>query len=491
MPTYGLSVTSNSIPTDVWNSASDAERTTIYTGFKENVERTVLNSTFGSGNWQINNSAILTRTGNDNRTNLELQAEVFSQVSIPPEQLPPALSPIDAPSNVTAGPVGQPITPSPQAVGFDNDPFEAERQAAEQRLANQEPVLTADDVGPLDPGVGAQLEFEQQQTRALSSATATEQQPVDTDNDPAVRALDEQSRTEAEQRVNEIYSPVNEAALQANLENLRQQPNRQIITTQSLQGDWRVRLSLAPGANYLYNDPEILSGGNNSILLPLVATNGVIFPYTPEISSAYRADYDTYNLVHSNYRGYFYKSSYVDAVNINAVFTAQDTNEADYLLAVIHFFKSATKMFYGKDSQAGAPPPLVFLNGLGAFQYNNHPCLISQFNYTLPSDVDYIRAGSSRFSGQNQLVQRPRQSVASNPISGAVNRLRNAFGFVPQGGQAPRPSPRSQSSANTTYVPTKITIQLSLLPVQTRRQVSQSLNVKDYASGTLLRKGYW
>ena len=83
-----------------------------------------------------------------------------------------------------------------------------------------------------------------------------------------------------------------------------------------------------------------------------------------------------------------YQGSYVDSVNVRASFTAQDTSEANYLLAVIHFFRSVTKMFYGQDAQRGAPPPLTYLSGLGDFQFNEHPCVISQFNYSLPADVD-------------------------------------------------------------------------------------------------------
>ncbi len=271
------------------------------------------------------------------------------------------------------------------------------------------------------------------------------------------------------------------------------QPARAAITRQPESGDWRVRISLAANANYLYKDPNIISGGGSrsSVLAPLALTDGVLFPYTPEITTAYRADYDNYSLTHSNYRGYFYKSSFVDAVNISADFTAQDTSEANYMLAMIHFFRSVTKMFYGRDIQAGAPPPMVYLNGLGQFQYNNHPCLVSQFNYSLPNNVDYVRAGSVLNLQQNLLTQRPRASIATNPISNAVNRLRNAFGFVPQGGQQPLPQPPTLSQPGVTYVPTKISIQLTLLPVQTRGQVSKEFNLKDYASGALLKKGYW
>ena len=65
--------------------------------------------------------------------------------------------------------------------------------------------------------------------------------------------------------------------------------------------DWRVRLSLAPNAKYLYK------ADNPGILKPLQATNGVIFPYTPTVSAVYAANYDASELVHSNYKIYNYK----------------------------------------------------------------------------------------------------------------------------------------------------------------------------------------
>jgi hypothetical protein len=81
---------------------------------------------------------------------------------------------------------------------------------------------------------------------------------------------------------------------------------------------------------------------------------------------------------------------------MRAQFTAQNTNEANYLLAVIHFFRSVTKMFYGSsDPNRGSPPPLVFLTGLGSYQFAQHPCVVSSFTYNLPDGVDYIRAWSN------------------------------------------------------------------------------------------------
>lgn len=251
-------------------------------------------------------------------------------------------------------------------------------------------------------------------------------------------------------------------------------------------GDWRVRLSLASGADYLYNTP---GNGSAGILEPLRVTNGVLFPYTPQIDTQYRAEYDSYSLTHSNYKGYFYKSSHIDAVNITATFTAQDTSEAEYLLAVIHFFRSVTKMFYGQDPQRGAPPPLVFLTGLGEYQFNGHPCVVTSFNYTLPADVNYIRARSKNVSYSNLLQRRDRQSLPTNILSSALDRLFNAGatkGAIPE-----TQAPPTLGLNSPTYVPTKMQITISLLPVQSRSQVSKQFSVKQFANGNLLKGGFW
>lgn len=285
-------------------------------------------------------------------------------------------------------------------------------------------------------------------------------------------------------------STASSAAALSNIQGLVKNAQQQnVIAAQRRQinnGDWRVRLRLAPQANYLYRatDPGILA--------PLKVTDGVIFPYTPAITTSYRANYSNYDLTHSNYRGYFYQNSYVDAVNLTATFTAQDTNDANYLLAVIHFFRSATKMFYGKDAQRGSPPPVVYLSGLGEYQFNEHSCLISQFSYNLPADVDYIRAGSPNNAGLNFNNIRDRQSVATNSIFNSINRLAAAFltkGATNQGTNIA--SPPTLGLNRPTYVPTKMEIQLTLLPIQSRQQVSKQFSLEGFANGSLLKGGFW
>ena len=273
------------------------------------------------------------------------------------------------------------------------------------------------------------------------------------------------------------------------VESTRKQPGIADQTGQVASNtDWRLRISLAKGAGYLYNDPT------PGILQPLKPTNGVIFPYTPKIDMGYKANYSSYDLTHSNYRGYFYQNSSISDINITGHFTAQNTAQSNYLLAVIHFFRSATKMFYGQDAQRGAPPPLVFMSGLGQYQFNNHPCVITEFTYNLPEDVDYIRASVVNNVGLNAATVSNvlNSGVAGGQITGYA-RLAAAFTtpgalpVVPFGS----PNTPNNASGSPTYVPTKMDIIIRLLPVQSRQQVSKQFSLKGFANGNLLRGGFW
>ena len=320
----------------------------------------------------------------------------------------------------------------------------------------------------------------------------TEPTPVETDSDQSLKnqqtaqrdsqlGIPEQTAEEAQNEANFLAGLRGNAKSQGTLQSRYKQPNN---------GDWRVRLSLAPNSNYLYN-----AGSAAGVLAPLAATNGVIFPYTPNISTTYSADYEKYNLIHSNYRGLFYKSSSVGDVQIRATFTAQDTREAAYLLAVIHFFRSVTKMFYGQDAQRGTPPPLVYLSGYGGWQFNNHACVVSSFNYNLPNEVDYIRTDAPNNFGPN--MSNRQTSVAGLSSGFNLGRQAQLLAQGIFGGAIPtKPAQNSLfASVNNTneanYVPTKMEIDIVLIPVQTRSQVSKQFSLEGFASGRLLKGGFW
>lgn len=245
--------------------------------------------------------------------------------------------------------------------------------------------------------------------------------------------------------------------------------------------DWRFRLSLADTADYLYLDQN-----NAGILAPLAETFGVVFPYTPKLDMVYNANYEVADLVHSNYKGYFYKNSSAEEINLSGMFTANSTDEANYMLAVIHFFKSVTKMFYGKDDRRGVPPPVCFLSGLGTYQFNKHPVLVKSFQYALPDDVDYIKTSGPSLSTPGR--QRPERFNASS-----LSRLLSSglFKGAANGSKSNSVNVSNYTLEEPTWVPTKMNITIQLLPLQSRSQMSTEFGLKEFANGELTKKGFY
>lgn len=251
--------------------------------------------------------------------------------------------------------------------------------------------------------------------------------------------------------------------------------------------DWRFRIRLAPQSDALYRS------GNPGILQPLTVTDGVVFPYTPQIMVNYQANYSESTPTHSNYKQYFYQSSQISDIQITGTFTAQSTKEADYLLAATHFFRSCTKMFYGQDANRGNPPPLVFLEGFGDNQFNEHPCVVQQFNYVLPPDVDYVRT-----SGQGNRIDLSEQRVARNGYKSPLIRLFELFNNgISKGAETPYYGNRTGdlSSAQSSYVPTKIEFMITLHPIISRNKMSSQFGLDggdaSYSSGAGLQRGIW
>ena len=259
-----------------------------------------------------------------------------------------------------------------------------------------------------------------------------------------------------------------------------------IVPISNPVNDWRARLQLSPQAAVLYNAPD------PGILAPLRATSGVLFPYTPQIDVIHRAEYSEQQLPHSNWKSYHYNGSNVGPIQMQATFTAQDNNEAAYMLAVIHFFRSATKMFYGQDVERGVPPPTMFLSAFGAHQYNRVPVVIQDFNYILPNDVHYVRTAQGTVAPA-AIEYADTGSRYTNPLSSARARLAQLG--VPFGGRSTSKATSSNNGGITlgkdsSYVPTKIEITLTLLPIPNRAQISTEFSLKDYANGTLLKRGF-
>ena len=149
----------------------------------------------------------------------------------------------------------------------------------------------------------------------------------------------------------------------------------------SADHDWRVKLSMPPTI-----DPK-----TSNLIAPLAKTAGLCFPITPTIIVSHSANYNTLQPVHTNYPFQIYENSQADDIVITGEFPVENADDAKYWIGAIHYLRTVTKMFYGESSaNAGAPPPVVRLNGYGDYIFNNVPVVVSNFTVDLPADVDYI-----------------------------------------------------------------------------------------------------
>ena len=450
-----------------------------------------------SRNQLINSVNDNTQALNSANTNATSASSSILNTNTPPGAVDP-----DSPGTVPAALIPVTTINAPAAQAF---PFDEQTEALAGTLDPDVLILTPtpQEFDPYQIISNKELDADQaSRTEAyLRSFPADAKDPYFTSDQAVKDAIfqDAINGVPAREAAGRAITPDELAQINQNVTEQRAR-DQQVLATQRNQtndGDWRFKLSLAPNANYLYKAAafEQLDAGQVSaagIMQPLLYTDGVVFPYTPTVTTAYRANYSNYDLTHSNYRGYFYQNSAVEEINITGTFTAQDTKEANYLLAVIHFFRSVTKMFYGaNDPLRGAPPPVCFLTGLGQYQFNYHPVLVSNFSYNLPNDVDYIRAGVASNNGTNLSDRRSlgNGTAAPNLFTSVIGRLLG-IKAPPGGVNRPPPPPTLQITAPT-YVPTKIDISLTLLPIQSREEVSKVFNLQQYANGQLLKGGFW
>ena len=116
---------------------------------------------------------------------------------------------------------------------------------------------------------------------------------------------------------------------------------------------------------------------------------GILFPFTPQISVDHSANYSPINAMHSNYTQYFYKNSSVGEISISGKFVVQNDLDALYVISTIHLGRSLVKMKFGDDALAGAPPPVCRLFAHGDYMFNNTPVVVKSFSVEFPDNVDY------------------------------------------------------------------------------------------------------
>ena len=164
-----------------------------------------------------------------------------------------------------------------------------------------------------------------------------------------------------------------------------------------------------------------------------------------------RDSYNPMQPIHTNYPYYAYENSRVDQITITADMFVQNEAEAQYWIAMVHFFKTVTKMNYGKtDPDRGLPPPVCRLNGYGSYTFNNVPVLITNFQFDLKKDIDYI----------------------SCKLSGATTDTYTGIG----------PRQQSQDVSGLAWAPTESLLTVGLVPQYSRTQQTK-FNLKKFVKG--------
>jgi hypothetical protein len=238
--------------------------------------------------------------------------------------------------------------------------------------------------------------------------------------------------------------------------------------------DQRIKVILPPGSiiyekffgvpqqNAIQVDPGDPAGSfnasTNNILAPLANEGGVIFPLTPSVIISHTANYNPMTATHSNYPFYAYQNSELPSFTLVGEFPVQNQTDAQYWIAMLHFFRSATKMFFGDsvddtgktDGMRGNPPPILQLNGYGNYVFNKVPVVVTNFTVDLRNDVDYI----------------------------CTEQQTDRRGLLPTSSTVVDPS------SNKSWAPTLSQVTLQLQPVYSRESVKK-FNMKDFVNGNL------
>lgn len=152
-----------------------------------------------------------------------------------------------------------------------------------------------------------------------------------------------------------------------------------------LRKDQRARLAVKGNYSVPFQGPAA----------PLRIHNGIMFPFTPNISVSHQVEYVPYETVHSNYQQNSYSKTRTPAIQITGAFTASTVDEAAYLVGVMHFLRVVTKMNFGSDPEAGTPPPVLLFSAYGTYNFHNVPVVVGSFNFIYEDGVDYVEVSTN------------------------------------------------------------------------------------------------
>ena len=215
----------------------------------------------------------------------------------------------------------------------------------------------------------------------------------------------------------------------------------------ALRKDQRVRLTVKGSYDLPFNGP-------GEYVRP---TNGIVFPYTPLITTSQSVNYSPGDMVHNNYQQQSYSGTPNPDIIIQSKFISQTPDEARYTIGALHFLRVVTKMHFGKDDYAGAPPPVLNFSAYGPVNFNNVPVVVSMYSPMYDDEMDYIEVE----------VRESMEVTAGPSLSSPV--------ITPKNGMA--------------HVPVEMSLSINLLP-HYNPDMQRRFNMGDFASGRLYKEGF-
>ena len=250
--------------------------------------------------------------------------------------------------------------------------------------------------------------------------------------------------------------------------------------------DWRVRLTL----------PTWPSFRGSPVLKPLQDAGGMIFPYTPQITLSNSASYTKLSPVHSDFVFQAYQHSDPGTISIVAPMNVEDTNQALYWIASLHYFRSITKMFSGNDPKAGNPPPIVQLNGYGSYVFKNIPVVVTNFSTSLNAECDYIPVNTkTSIAGMVNSVAGGIGGIASgvggalglSKVTDAITDITDGIGEVAT--LANSLGVGGTMSGGIAHVPTKSSFTVTLVPAYSRTS-ARKFSLDNFVAGGYLNNSF-
>ena len=183
-----------------------------------------------------------------------------------------------------------------------------------------------------------------------------------------------------------------------------------------------------------------------------------MFPYTPMIQVQHATvNYGSYDLAHTNYDYFAYQKTSSPSATVTGVFGAHTEEEAEYMLAAIHFLRTVTKSNFGaSDPNRGTPPPKLAFSAYGDAMFNRTPVYIRTVAFGLDQDVDYV------------------------PVRGANRTSRPGFANATM-----------DDMLQNSYVPLVLNLFVDIMVAPNPSKLRDEFNLEEFRKGGLLKKGYY